>query len=700
MTEADLFTEIWQCKQDAEKVRGVLAERYEKAWGMYRGTLPEVRQGGDLPASKVMWQAFESVYPSLVALFTDSKKAPVSFDSDSPQSSKIAAAVTKAVHTAAMKVNNSYKLYMVAIKEILVTGNQAALVGFDELTQETDKYTLKDAPVQELQQLFQMLSSAGYSIKHDIKLDEKEQAVTGWVMGSHTYKFPVLSLIDFKNFLIHPEALDIETSPYTAYAEDITVSEGIDRGLPRDKLVKADGTAVAHSSDAGLSKQFMVANNDTTQLHGTDSSISPLNNRVTIYHHYWRGCYQDEKRHLWHVITNDAEIMSVEKVDYCPIVLGGMSVMPGSLWSESLYDYCGNAQIAKTRAIRAIQRTADGAAYGEYVYAKNMLTSKGIAAFSTRGPGGAYEATNNASAIVRLPVNDVSNAMQILNQEISEEADRTIQGSAGQAQALEENSNASGTAIALTQDKQELNENQIAKCIAETFVKPLYKILLLVLQEVGGAIDIEGVQVPYQVLNAAMGLNIDVETAYDRAKAAANVLNAYSAGAQAGTLPANITDDNKYNIHADFFRVATGQEDVSRWITPPEQMPQPSRPAQLLHAFMAVAGVRQQIAETRLAEARLEDKKAETQKRWNDALLDLAKIKETLEGIDIEKVQLALEAEKISAGVDTNKEKNALVGNKQAVDAALALIELLQKPEPQSPSKPTDAPSGDNDNQE
>lgn len=699
MTEADLFTEIWQCKQDAEKVRGELAKRYESAWGMYRGTLPQVMKQGDLPAARVMWQAFESVYPSLVALFTDSKKAPVSFDSDSPQSGKIAAAVTKAVHTSAMKVNNSYKLYMSAIKEILVTGNQAALVGFDETTQETDKYRFKDAPPEDLQQLFQALTSAGYSIEHDITADEKAGTFTGWMMGRHTYKYPVLSLIDFKNFLVHPEALDIETSPYVAYAEDLTVSEGIERGLPKDKLLKADDTATSRAGDATLSKQLLVANGETGQLYGSDSAISPLNNRVTIYHHYWRGCYKDDKRHLWHVITNDAEIMSVEKVDYCPIVLGGMSIVPGSLWSESLYDYCANAQIAKTRAIRAIQRTADGAAYGEYVYAKNLLTAKGVAAFSNRGPGGAYEAQANVNAIIRLPVSDVSNAMQVLNQEIDQEADRTIQGSAGQAQALEENSNASGTAIALTQDKQELNENQIAKCIAETFVKPLYKILLLVLQEIGGAVDIEGIQVPYNVLNAAMGLSIDVETAYDRAKAAANVLNAYNTGAQLGTLPENITSDNKYNIHADFFRVATGQEDVSRWITPPEQMPQPSKPAQLMHAFMAVAGVRQHIAQTRLAEARLEDKKAETQKRWNDALLDLAKIKETLEGIDIEKVQLALDAQKAAAGVETDKEKNAITADKNTTEAVLAVAELAQQQD-NAGNNPDPTSSNTDNNQE
>ncbi|WP_310606713.1 portal protein [Buttiauxella brennerae] len=678
MKKEELFTEVWQCKQDAEKVRAVLAARYERAYGMYRGVLPKVKKEGDLPATRVMWESFESIYPSLVALFTDSKKAPVAFDSDSPQSGKIAAAVTRAVHTAAMKVNNSYKLYMAAIKEMLIAGNQVALVGYDEKTQATDKYSFTDAPIEDLMSQAQALSTAGYNIEHSLNVNEKTRTATGWIKGKHTYKYPVISLVDFKNFLIHPDALDIETSQYTGYSEDLTVAEGIERGWPEEKLIDADNVSAFHNADAGLNKQLIAVNDMATQLHGSDSSISLLNNRVTIHHHYWRGCYDSRERHLWYVITNDAEIIHVERVDYCPLVLGGMSIVPGSLWSESLYDFCANAQIAKTRAMRAIQRTADGAAYGEYVYIKESLTPAGRAAFSNRGPGGAYEAKSQ-NAITRLPANDVSNAMQMLNAEIQAEAEKVVQGSAGQAQALEKDAKASGTAIALTQDKQELNENQIAKCIAETFIKPLYKILLLVLQETGGAVDIEGVQVPYNVLNAAMGISIDVETAYDRAKAASNVLNAYNTGAQLGTLPPNITDENKYNIHADFFRVATGQEDVSRWITPTEEMPQPSKPAQLMQAFMAIAGVRQHIAQTKMAEAKMEGVKAETQKHWNEALLDLAKIKETLEGIDIKKITLAMEAQKNNADIQNDK-------NQTAIDAA----EVANKTEPEAKATKTE----------
>ncbi|MBK0432740.1 hypothetical protein, partial [Klebsiella pneumoniae] len=88
--------------------------------------------------------------PSLVGLFTDAQKSPVIFDSDTPQNSKLSLAVTKAIHTTALKVDGFYRTIMEAVKELLITGNQVGLVGYDSRTYESDKYSFKDAPVQEL----------------------------------------------------------------------------------------------------------------------------------------------------------------------------------------------------------------------------------------------------------------------------------------------------------------------------------------------------------------------------------------------------------------------------------------------------------------------------------------------------------------------------------------------------------------------
>lgn len=658
MNEKELFTEMQDNLQAAKQIQTTLSDRYTAAYETYRGNLPLVMKEGDLPASRVMWQAFESIYPTLLKVFTDSKRSPVKFDSDAPQNSKLAAAMTKAVHAAAMGVNGVYKIYMKAIKEILIAGNQVALVGYDTKTRKTEKFNFKAAPLAQLVAQTAILTKAGYSINQDITIDDEEKTATGWIQAEHVFKFPVISLVSFKNFYLHPAAMDVETSRYTAYTEEITIAEGVECGYSESKLLKADNDALI--SKAGLEKQLFVVNDMTTKLSGADSILSEHNDVITIQHHYWRGCYQSKEPKLYYVVTTDTEVLEVKEVDYCPLVLGGMSIVTDSAWSESLYDICNASQVSKTRAMRAIQRTADGAAYGEYEFIPRQMEKEGMAAFNARGAGGAY-AVKSPNTITKLPVNDVSNATQILSNEISQDAQATIQGSAGQAQALEENSNASGTAIALTQDKQELNENQIANCIAETFIKPMYKILLLVLQEMGNTVEIDSDHIPLKLLRSDLGMSIDVEDAYSAAKAATNVKQAYENAVQLGTLPKNFTPENAYNIYADYFRVATGQEDVSRYITAPDKMPQPSKEEQLVNAVLTVAKVRGEIAATQLAEAKVEDMKADAQKKWNDAAYDLAKIKEIFEKLDIEKVKVALEAEQ-----QKNDAANALTQNAQS----------------------------------
>ncbi|CAI1768593.1 Uncharacterised protein [Serratia quinivorans] len=642
MNKEQLFTEVWDNFNAADEIKGMITERYTNAYMTYRGELPAIKKVGDLPADRIMWQAFESIYPSLVALFTDSQKSPVAFDADAAQTAPLAKAITKAVHNAALKVNNAYRMYMCALKEILITGNQAALVGYDSKDYQTDKYNFTDAPLAEVVARSEIISKSGYNIEQELTIDEDGMTATGWVQGKQTVKFPVISLIDFKNFYIHPNATDVEGSQYTAYKEDLTVAEGVERGYSEADMLNAERQMF--QNDAGLSKQLLVVDDMDTELNGPDSVMSDLNNTVTIYHHYWRGCYNSKKSRLHYVVSTDTTIMKVEVVDYCPLVLGGMSIVTGSAWSESLFDICYASQVSKTRAMRAIQRSADGAAYSEYMFIDAQMDKAGREAFASRGPGGAYS-VKSPQAITKLPTTDVPNAMQLLNQEINASAEKTIQGSAGQAQVLEENGQASGVAVALTQDKQELNESQIAKTIAETFIKPMYKILLLVLQEMGSPVDIDGVQIPLKTIRSDLGLSIDVETTYDRASAAANIKQAFEQAAQLGTLPANITDENRYNIYADYFRAASGQEDVSRWITPPDDMPKPTKEQQMVKAVTTISELRGHIAATELAEAKVQDMKADAQKKYNDSLLDLANIKKILEDIDHQKVTTLLAAQ-------------------------------------------------------
>lgn len=671
MNTNDLFTEVKHHFDAAKGVQSLMSERYRQAWGFYRGELPAIAQVGDIPARRVMWQAFESINPTVVALFTDSQKAPVQADADTFKSGKLAGAITKALHTAVMKVDGYYGLMMLAIKEILVSGNQAALVGYDTKHYETDKITFDAAPVAELLAHQKVLQTAGYNVESSIEFanDGTEDAtVTGWIQGVRDVKVPVINLVAFKDFYLGAKDTTTANARYCCYAEEITQAEAIKRKYK--KSVVQAGSDVDTSDGRGIDTSLLVAGtmNGTAEPGADASTLDGINDLVTVYHHFWRGCYNSQTEKLYEVIATDSAYLTHKEISYCPLVWGAMATVPDSAYSESLYDFCMSTQVSSTRARRAIQRSADLAAYPERVIQDDLLKPSSKITMNESGPGKTYLA-KAPNPVVYLKAPDMPQSMQVLNNEINGDVTSVIQGSAGQAQALEKNSNASGTAIALTQNKQELNESHIAKCIAETFIKPIYRIMILVLQEMGNVVEIEGVQVPFKVLQADMGLSLDIKTEYDRAQAAANLLSALENGTKNGTLPSNVTDENRYNTYADFYRAATGQEDVSRWITPPDQMPKPSPIEQKIKAVLAACELRSKIAETTLAEAKAHDMGADTQKKLNDAAYSLAQIKDILERLTMDKVELYLEAQKQDADAASELAKNAIDQEKQPSQA-------------------------------
>ncbi|EDZ3575081.1 hypothetical protein GVT67_11775 [Salmonella enterica] len=659
MKESELFSTVMTQMGAAKQIHDVLSARYTLAYQAYRGEFPAKVDETDIAASRVMWQSFESVYPSLVELFTDSQQSPVKFDSDRMVGGRLAAAISRALHTSVLKIGGYYRLTMEALKEILITGNQAVRVGYEEKTYETDKANFTDAPVEAISLQADAIMKAGYNIEHELTFNEDDRTGTGWIQGKRVIKVPVINLIDFKDFYLHPRAIDVETSPYTAYSETLTIAEAVEQGLPKNKLTSAYKGDLDES--AGEDKQLIVINDMNGGIEAPDADYDDdeLNRTIRIYHHYWRGVYKGKTRKLWYVVTTDTQLVSVKSVDWCPLVWGAMSIVSGSGYGESLFDMTINEQINKTRAMRAIQRSADGAAYGEYVYVDSLMTPDGLATLeSDRGPGAAY-AVKDLGAVQKLGGTDVPQAMQLLNEEINADVESVIQGSAGQAQALEENSNASGTAIQLTQDKQELNENQIASTIAETFIKPIYKIMLLVLQEMGEVLELDGVTIPFRVIRSDLGMSISIESPYDRTRAALNVKTAYETSVQLGTAPKNIQPQNVYNIYANYYRAVTGSEDVSEYITPPEEMPKPSPLEQAITKFITVNKLRGEIAATELAEAKVKDMQADACKKLNDGLYDIAKINQIAAQTRISMIQTMLDAKKLEQDAANAVTQNA-----------------------------------------
>jgi len=637
--------EVLRHKDNAVTRQDALAARYAEAWGYYRGTLPAVMQPGDVAARKVMWESYETLHPSLVAIFTDDQKAPVAFQADAGGENKLAHAVTKAIHATALGTMDwDLKIYL-ALKETLITGNQAALVGYDSKVYTTDTQTFDQAPAEQAIIAERVLGKAGYNVVSELIFEDSQAGpvVSGTMSGHREIKFPVINLIAFKDFYLHDKAVSPENAIYCGYSEEITIAEGNKRGYKASVIDKA--MAQDTNMGRGLDTSMLVADNLNAEgmEHGGATVAGGPNSLITVFHHFWRGCYNGKEEKLWYVITTATEYVSHEAVAYCPLVWGAMSPVPNSAYGESLFDFCKSTQEGTTRARRALQRSADFAAYPETEVVESMMTKKAVEALNDHTAPGRVYPVREAGAVRRIAAADVPQAMQILSNELSQDVERVKQGSANQALAMEKTQQ-SGTAIALTQAKEEINENAIAKSFAETFIKPAYRVFLMVQQDINNVFELDGDKIPFKFLRDDIGIKADVKSAGDRAQSAANVLNAYTAGAQAGTLPANFQAENVYAIYADYLRAVTHDEDIDRYLTPPSEMPKPSPLQQKLQAVMMACQLRHAIATTKLAETKVQSETADIQKTLNDAAKTLADIEKVAADIDIDKLRLILEA--------------------------------------------------------
>lgn len=660
MNKNDLLTEMNRLKDAAIARQTELSERYALAWGFYRGVFPAAIAPGDIAPRQVMMEAFESIHPSLVAIFTDDQKAPVAFTNNGQSENKLAQAVTKAVHGAALGIADWDIKVFLALKEVLISGNQAALVGYDEKTTKSEKFTYENAPASEVLIQQKMLQVAGYTVESEITFTDAEDGATatGWMQGVHVYKFPVIDLIPTKDFYLHPKATSPEDSIYTSYAEEITHAESVRRGYSRAVVDAAD--VVDTNNGRSMDTSMLVADN----LNGQStealfvSPVDKLNDVITVFHHYWRGCYNSQEEKLYHVITTDTQYISHKPVPYCPLIWGAMSLVPNSAWGESLYDRCKSTQENATRARRAIQRSADFAAYPDTEIVEGLLTQQAKAQLNDQTQPGKIYTTKAKGAITRIATADVPVAMQILSDEFQRDAERSIQGTAGQAAAeAATKTQQSGIAIALTQAKDEINENAIAKVFAETFIKPAYRVFYLVMQEIGAGLPVDDQVIPFKILRDDVGLKVDVKSAGDRANAANNVLQCYMAAAQSGTLPENFQPQNVYAIYADYLRAVTSDENVDRYITPPSQMPKPSELQQKMKAMLTALQFRHAVATTKIAECKVQSETAVTQQTLNEAAKVLAEIEAIMEGIDIDKLRLLndIEASKRDAALELAK---------------------------------------------
>ncbi|MGR6957257.1 portal protein [Klebsiella aerogenes] len=701
ISEDELLFHLERAYVDAQCEVADLDARHAISYDYYQARAPKKVNDWETSAVPVMRTAVNNLLSQLVPMFTSDEKSVVkvkAVDGKMPQT--IADALTKAINAVALSDNQVRRLYTDMLTEMLVFGDTFTKVHRYERIKNTFTDTFEDMPEAELEMWIKQLLELGYA-EQDIVIDheptvktiykkEREKiasdtgvplalvpkkitTVTGSIKAILREKNIKIEMLPFEECYVPSRYRgDVSQSHYFCHEQTVRKDVLIAEGFDKDSVEQATGVS-------DRSPQAFNAGRTTSINENDYSEHDDYCDYAVIQEHYWRGIYDGKEEALYKITTcKNATILmkrngkvDIERIDFIPVQNGKCMSMPAEFWGQSLFDLLAPLQDAKTRLQRAIVQNAEMAANGSYTAMKGMVDKRSL---ESAGRPGAVVEVSQPNAIDLFPYHQLPNSAMELDNQLDNEIKAIVNGALGANELTEQMANMSGTAIALLQSQDKTASMTLAHTIAETLFKPMYTALLALMQEIGHPLVIEGKAFDMKMLPNDLEFIVDIDTADDDATKAQNLMNFLSTAIQQnGGLPKFITEDDLYNIYSYYLEVATGQGDVSEYLTAPEDLPPPSHVQQL----MELLNVKQSIYASQIAEAGVTKVKADIEKTLAEAGKTTAEIQQTLADIDNSKVDMvlknkAVEVDEFNAVVNAKaKGLDAINKEQQAANDAL-----------------------------
>ncbi|EKT3982629.1 hypothetical protein QEF67_003195 [Klebsiella aerogenes] len=695
MNKEDLLFYLQKAYNDSYEYTSPLDARHQTAYDMYQARLPKKVNENDPhepSATPVLRTAVNNILPQLVAIFSTDEKSAVrvrAIEGQVPQN--IADALTMAINSVVLSDNQIRKFFTDLFTEILVFGTAFTKTYKETKVKQEFRKEFTDMPETALALMIEQLRAVGY-LEQDITLKEDSQSTRKLskkerediansegiplemvpkklvtVSGSihailRTENIKVQRLPYYECYMGSRHMGSVADAPYFCHEQTMHKDELIALGFDRESVEAATGITNRVPQAFNAMRTTMVNQNDYYE-YANDESYA------CIQENYWRGNYDGNEDALWKITTcKDASIimkkngkLDIERIDYIPIQEGKCMVMPDEFWGQSLYDLLAEYQNQKTQVKRAMIQGAALNSAGRYTFLKGAVNRRDMVSM---GRPGALVEISQPGALQPIEHSQIDNTLPMLDQQLDEEIKMIVNGAYGANNITEEMTNMSGAAIQLLQNQDKTTAVCMAHVIAETLFKPLYKAILLQLQELGKPLVVEGKAFDMKMLPADLDFIVDIDTAEDDANAAQNVLNLLSVAIQQnGGIPKFFTEENCYNIYEDYLKQGTFKGDVSKYITAPEDLPPPTS----LEKVMEAVQFKSAIYHDQMAEAHVFEKTAEIESKLASAAKEYVDVQKVQQDIENSKVELVLKNKQLELD-----EFNALV------NARLNGIELEQ----------------------
>ena len=434
------------------------------------GDSPTEEDGRSQGVSRDVHDAVHSILPSLMRVFFSHEK-PCEFIPRGPEDVAGSAQATELVNWM-MEQSNAYSVFADAMKDCLIKG-EGIIKCWHEVTY--DIQTRELMGLDELQ--IGLFVQEGFEVTQSEEIEEQP----GLYNVVLTRRIPrgetKLECLPPEEFLINRTATSLEDAKIIAHRQLLRVGDLVELGYPYEQIIQYKG----YEDDFRSNEEWNLRHPNWREEDDTDAD--PANRLVQYVESYVRvdadGDGIPELRRIC-TIGNAHEILMNEPADSHPFILIRKDPLPHTWRGMSLYDELADVQRIKSAVMRNMLDSLSLSTRPRISYLENAVDWEDLA----NDEVGALIPMRQAGAIQMLEMPFVGAAAFPLLQYLDEiKEQRTGISRASQGLDAEHLQSTTAVAVSATQKAAQARLELIARNIAESGFKPLYKRMLgLILQ--------------------------------------------------------------------------------------------------------------------------------------------------------------------------------------------------------------------------
>ena len=597
MVEDNIKTSVGYYDSDLSRERKKVTE-------YYNATLPKpAHDGNSKYISQDVYDAVQSMSAALLETFSAGSRI-IKFAPVGPEDVQLAEVCSAYTDYQLFRKNDGFSIFRDVIHDGLTSRVGVAKVFWQEMSEDVPE-EFENITADELDMLL---------AEDDIELDDSETndigLISGTVLRSVDKSKVCIESIPPEEFIIQPQARDLESVNFVAHRTRKTISELREMGFDPDKI---DNIGDHEDIDLETDPEVLARHEDIGSDRGFSSKGYQDQVRdVLVYEAYIMLDSEGTGTATLHkVIKAGNSILDMEEVNRRPFVSFAPLPKPHSFYGSNFASRICDTQNARTVLTRSILDHAVVANNPRYMVVKGGLSNP--RELITNRVGGIVN-VSRPDAIAPMPQAPLNPfVFQTMNQ-LQENMEQNT-GVSSLSTGMNKDAVSQQNSAALIEQLATMSQQRqkvIARNFSSQFVKPLFLEIYRLVVENETAERVFEVAGNYVTIDPSTwsdqrDVSVELKLGYgEQDREAQKLMQLHTMFSQDPTLQPMYSAQNRYQLMKKMLE-AQGILNVEDYLTPPDQLPPPQPdPAQEMQQQMAMKQMELQERQTAVAEQRVQ----------------------------------------------------------------------------------------------